>query len=88
MDSTAKPGVLHYRHRWREPLSQKRRSPALGGSSNRATNFEISNSHLYATAETAAQLDREADLLLSVGRRAAAERLSNQAADLRQAVAS
>jgi hypothetical protein len=36
--------------------------------------------------DTAATLDRQADLWLSVGRHDTAERLSNLAADLRQAV--
>jgi hypothetical protein len=72
----------HFRRRWADLPPQKRKRPALAGTSNRADFIKVSES-TYSTTETAAQLDRAADLLLSVGRRLHAEYLANRAATMR-----
>jgi hypothetical protein len=59
----------------------------MGGTINRAEFETYSNTPFDITAAEAAQLDRQADLLLSVGRHDAAERLAHRAADLRAGVA-
>jgi hypothetical protein len=80
-----------FRRPWRPP---QKRNPVLAGTRNRAE-FEISseadNTEIEHTVQRAidfalrraAVIDRTADLLLSVGRVDAAERLSRVAADLR-----
>jgi hypothetical protein len=84
--------------RWTDPPPLKRRSPALGGSSNRA-DFVSSSKPTNTPADAAAQracavvlrraarLDHLAGLLLSIGQRPAAARLASIADELREAVA-
>lgn len=48
----------------------------------------VADQAIAAALRFAADIDRRADHLLSVGRHAQAERLAHQAADLRQAVTS
>ncbi len=60
---------------------------SLGGDRSKSSVAPAGSSFNDGRTLCAATLDRQADLWLSVGRHAAAERLAHQAADLRQAVA-
>jgi hypothetical protein len=74
------------RQSFRRPLSPpEQKNPALMGVSSRAGYSNDCNA-ACGKNETTAQLDRQADFWLSVGRVAIAERLSFAAADLRRAV--
>ena len=84
-----------FRRSWSPP---KRRNPAMAGTIDRA-DFDISSEisltpidltvqrAIACAMRRAARIDRTADLLLSVGRVDAAERLSRVAADLREVTA-
>lgn len=88
---------VQFRRPWAMPPPLARRSPALAPTSNRA-DFEdrsitVNNlgsgavqRALAANVRRAADLDRQADLLLSLGQHHAAERLSTLAHELREVV--
>jgi hypothetical protein len=85
-----------FRRSWKPPQKRKRQGLATPAPSQ---HFEISNVPEYSPAEGAAQraiaaasrraakIDRTADLLLSVGRVDAAERLAHRAAEIRAVLA-
>ena len=84
-----------FRRSWSPP---EKRNPALAGTRNGA-DFVISNGitipqidltvqrAISCAMRRAARIDRQADLLLSIGRVDAAERLAHIAADLREVTA-
>jgi hypothetical protein len=84
-----------FRRSWSPP---EKRNPALAGTSNRAEfviSSETENTEIDRTVQRAidfamrraARIDRVADLLLSIGRTDAAERLSHRAAEIRGVLA-
>lgn len=86
---------VQFRRPWAMPPPLKIRSPALAATSNRAnfvsSSIEVDTADLGAVQRAlaramsrAADLDRQADLLLSVGQHHTAERLSALAQDLRE----
>jgi len=84
-----------FRRPWAMPPPQTRKRPVPGETSSRAKSGSNSGSTASNTATAAAQraiafaqrraaeIDRTADLLLSIGRHIQAERLANLAAELR-----
>jgi hypothetical protein len=85
----------HFSRRWSPP---EKRNPALAGTRNGAdfvTTSEITLDPIDQTVQRAiacalrraARIDRTADLLLSIGRVDAAERLAHRAAEIRAVAA-